>query len=66
MTEGIKKTRILVDTDPNMWVPRRDVDDALALLFLLASPEVEIEGITVNFGNVSGTDHHFGGFFCTD
>lgn len=53
MTEGIKKTRILVDTDPNMWVPRRDVDDALALLFLLASPEVEIEGITVNFGNVS-------------
>ena len=53
MTEGIKKTRILVDTDPNMWVPRRDVDDALALLFLMASPEVEIEGITVNFGNVS-------------
>ena len=53
MTEGIEKTRILVDTDPNMWVPRRDVDDALALLFLMASPEVEIQGITVNFGNVS-------------
>jgi len=53
MVESLKKTRVLVDTDPNMWVPRRDVDDALALLFLMASPEVEIEGITVNFGNVS-------------
>lgn len=31
---------------------RRDIDDALALLFLTASPEIEIEGITVNFGNV--------------
>jgi inosine-uridine nucleoside N-ribohydrolase len=53
MTEGIKMARILVDTDPNMWVPRRDIDDALALLFLIASPEVQIQGITVNFGNVS-------------
>jgi purine nucleosidase len=58
MTEGVKKTRILVDTDPNMWVPRRDIDDALALLFLVASPEVEIEGITVNFGNVSAPVGH--------
>lgn len=49
----MKKKRILVDTDPNLWVPRRDIDDALALLFLTASPEVQIEGITVNFGNVS-------------
>ncbi len=48
-----KKKRIIVDTDPNMRVPRRDIDDALALLFLMASPEVEVEGITVNFGNVS-------------
>jgi len=53
MAEGMRKKRILVDTDPNMWVPRRDIDDALALLFLMASPEVEIEGITINFGNVS-------------
>jgi purine nucleosidase len=52
MAEAAQKKRILVDTDPNLWVPRRDVDDALALLFLLASPEVQIEGITVNFGNV--------------
>lgn len=58
MTEGIKKTRILVDTDPNMWVPRRDIDDALAFLFLMGSPEVEIQGITVNFGNVSASVGH--------
>jgi purine nucleosidase len=53
MTEHILKKRIIVDTDPNLWVPRRDIDDALALLFLMASPEVHIEGITVNFGNVT-------------
>jgi inosine-uridine nucleoside N-ribohydrolase len=53
MAEDTKKKRILVDTDPNLWVSRRDIDDALALLFLMASPEVQIEGITVNFGNVS-------------
>ena len=53
MFEDTRKKRIIVDTDPNMWVPRRDIDDALALLFLMASPEVEIQGITVNFGNVS-------------
>ncbi len=53
MAEGTPKKRILVDTDPNLWVPRRDIDDALAILFLLASPEVDIDGITVNFGNVT-------------
>jgi inosine-uridine nucleoside N-ribohydrolase len=53
MIGNLKKTRVLVDTDPNMWVPRRDIDDALALVFLFASPEAEIEGITINFGNVS-------------
>jgi inosine-uridine nucleoside N-ribohydrolase len=58
MTEGVKKKRIIVDTDPNLWVPRRDIDDALALLFLIGSPEVEIEGITVNFGNVPAPVGH--------
>ena len=53
MKEDTRKKRIIIDTDPNMWVPRRDIDDALALLFLMASPEVQIEGITINFGNVS-------------
>jgi inosine-uridine nucleoside N-ribohydrolase len=58
MAEGVRKKRIIVDTDPNMWVPRRDIDDALALLFLIGSPEVEIEGITVNFGNVPAPVGH--------
>jgi len=53
MSKRIEKKRVIVDTDPNMWVPRRDIDDALALLFLMASAEIEIEGITINFGNVS-------------
>jgi purine nucleosidase len=55
MAEAVQRKRILVDTDPNLWAPRRDIDDALALLFLTASPELQIEGITINFGNVSAT-----------
>src|SRR5687768_6905811 len=38
--------RILIDTDPG-------IDDALAILLALASPEVEIEGITTIHGNCS-------------
>ncbi|WP_299025628.1 nucleoside hydrolase [uncultured Thermanaerothrix sp.] len=37
-------TRLLIDTDPG-------IDDALAILLALASPEVQIEGISVVFGN---------------
>lgn len=36
--------RILIDTDPG-------VDDAMAILLALASPEVQVEGLTVVFGN---------------
>ncbi|RJP31652.1 MAG: nucleoside hydrolase [Actinobacteria bacterium] len=46
------KKRLIIDTDPNIHVRGRDIDDALAILFCIASPEVEVEGITVNFGNV--------------
>ncbi|KAF9518893.1 hypothetical protein BS47DRAFT_1413108 [Hydnum rufescens UP504] len=38
--------KIIVDTDPG-------VDDVMALLLLLASPEVELELISVTFGNTS-------------
>lgn len=55
MADAPVKKRILIDTDPNLWVPRRDIDDALALLFLANSPEVQIEGITINFGNVKAS-----------
>ncbi|MEW6553411.1 MAG: nucleoside hydrolase [Actinomycetota bacterium] len=44
--------RLLIDTDPNIHLRMRDIDDALAILFCVASPEVKVEGITVNFGNV--------------
>jgi purine nucleosidase len=46
------KKRLLIDTDPNIHLRRKDIDDALAILFCIASPELEVEGITVNFGNV--------------
>lgn len=36
--------RILIDTDPG-------VDDAMAILLALSSPEVQVEGLTVVFGN---------------
>ena len=47
---GLK--RLLIDSDPATGHPNRDVDDGLAILFLLASPEIQVEGITINFGNV--------------
>lgn len=49
---GMKK-RIWLDTDPAIGVRYRDLDDGLAILLLLASPEVSLEGISINFGNVN-------------
>jgi purine nucleosidase len=40
------KKRIIIDTDPG-------IDDSLAILLALASPEVELEGVTVVHGNSS-------------
>jgi inosine-uridine nucleoside N-ribohydrolase len=37
--------RVLIDTDPG-------VDDSMAILLALASPEIEVEGLTTVFGNV--------------
>lgn len=42
-------TRIILDTDPG-------IDDALALLLALASPEVEIAAVTTVSGNVNADD----------
>jgi len=50
--------RIWLDTDPGIGVPFRDLDDGLAILMLLASPEVILEGISINFGNV-GADRGY-------
>lgn len=45
--------RVWLDTDPAIGVRFRDVDDALAMLLLLSSPQIKLEGISVNFGNVN-------------
>ena len=36
--------RIIIDTDPG-------IDDTVAILLALASPDVKVEGITVTVGN---------------
>ena len=38
------KTKIILDTDPG-------IDDAIAILLACASSEIELLGLTVNFGN---------------
>ena len=48
----MNKKRVILDTDPAMGIKNRDLDDGLAILLLLASPEIQLEGITINFGNV--------------
>ncbi|MBR9814122.1 nucleoside hydrolase [bacterium] len=43
--------RLIIDCDPGLGVPGADVDDNLAVLLALGSPEVELIGVTVTFGN---------------
>ena len=42
---------VILDCDNTMGVPGCDVDDGLALLYLLGCPEVELLGITCSYGN---------------
>jgi len=42
----LNRTRIIIDTDPG-------IDDALAILLALASPELSLEGLSVVHGNCS-------------
>jgi len=37
--------KIIIDTDPG-------IDDAMAILFALAAPELDVVGVTTIFGNV--------------
>lgn len=46
---------VFVDTDPSLLTWGWEVDDDLALLFLLGSPEVEIVGISTSYGNSLGS-----------
>ena len=45
--------RIIIDTDPAMGIPGRDVDDGLAIALALNAPEIDVLGLTVTYGNTS-------------
>jgi inosine-uridine nucleoside N-ribohydrolase len=44
---------VWIDTDPAIGEPERDVDDGLALVQAFHSPELEIRGVSVVFGNAA-------------
>lgn len=46
-----EKMKIILDCDNTMGVPRCDVDDAMALLYLLGKKEAELLAVTTTFGN---------------
>lgn len=45
------KLRLIMDCDCTMGVPGCDVDDSLALLYVLDCPEAELLGVTCSFEN---------------
>ncbi len=45
--------KLLYDCDNTMGLPGRDVDDGLALLYLLGREDVELIGVTTTYGNSS-------------
>jgi hypothetical protein len=42
---------VWLDTDPAIGEPDRDVDDGVALVQAFRSPELDIRGVSVVFGN---------------
>ena len=44
-------TPVWIDTDPAIGEPERDVDDGLALVQAFHSPELDLRGVSVVFGN---------------
>lgn len=51
MTNEQKRIPVILDCDNTFGVPGCDVDDGLALLYLLGCPEVDLLGITCSYGN---------------
>ena len=49
---------LLYDCDLTMGLPNRDVDDGLALAFLLGHPEIRLLGVTSTFGNAGIDEVH--------
>jgi len=47
----VARTRVVIDTDPG-------VDDAVAILLALASPEIDVVALTTVAGNVSLEKQH--------
>lgn len=43
--------KVLIDFDNTFFTDNRDVDDGLALMYLLGDPKVEVVGVTSTFGN---------------
>ena len=47
----MEATKIILDVDTATGIPCRDVDDGLAIALALASPEIDLIGITTCAGN---------------
>jgi len=45
--------KVILDCDNTMGLPLHEVDDGLALLYLLGKPDVDLLGVTTTFGNGS-------------
>lgn len=52
-SQGSRPTAVWIDTDPAVGVKDRDVDDGLALLQAFHSPELQVHGVSIVFGNTT-------------
>ena len=52
-SQTARPTPIWIDTDPAIGEAERDVDDGLALVQAFHSPELDIRGVSVVFGNAA-------------
>ncbi|MEG0250534.1 MAG: nucleoside hydrolase [Peptostreptococcus sp.] len=43
--------KVIFDCDNTMGIDNRDIDDGLALLYLINNPDVELLGVTCTYGN---------------
>lgn len=51
MAQNARK-KLIIDCDPGLGIRWADVDDSLAILLALASPEIEVMGLSITYGNV--------------
>lgn len=48
-----EKIPVWIDCDPSVGEPGRDIDDGLAMLQSFNSPELEVRGVSIIFGNTN-------------